>query len=83
MEEKSSAREAVGVFHDEGALQDAVDELLISGFDRSSLSLLASECAVQQKLGHRYDKVTEIEDDLQVPRIAYIVRPEKRFKILK
>jgi len=72
MEGNSSAREAVGVFHDEGALQDAVDELLISGFDRSSLSLLASERAVQQKLGHRYEKVTEIEDDLLVPRIAYI-----------
>jgi hypothetical protein len=36
MEGNSSAREAVGVFHDEGALQDAVDELLIGGFDRSS-----------------------------------------------
>jgi outer membrane lipoprotein SlyB len=72
MEGNSSTREAVGVFHDGGALQDAVDELLIGGFDRSSLSLLASERAVQQKLGHRYEKVTEVEDDLLVPRIAYI-----------
>ena len=31
-------REAVGVFHDEAALQDAVDELLIAGFDRSALT---------------------------------------------
>lgn len=65
-------REAVGVFHDEDALQTAVDELLIAGFDRSSLSLLASEHAVEEKLGHRYDKIAELEDDLSVPRIAYV-----------
>ncbi|MFQ5772887.1 MAG: hypothetical protein ACE5GS_00065 [Kiloniellaceae bacterium] len=65
-------REAVGVFHDEASLQNAVDELLIAGFDRSSLSLLASSHAVEEKLGHRYDKVAELEDDLSVPRTAYV-----------
>lgn len=67
-----TVREAVGVFHDEKSLQGAVDELLVAGFDRSSLTLLASEHAVTEKLGHRYEKVDEIEDDLSVPRVAYV-----------
>ncbi len=72
LDAETAVREAVGVFDDEPSLQNAVDELLVAGFDRSSLSLLASEHAVEDKLGHRYDKVTELEDDTGVPRIAYI-----------
>jgi hypothetical protein len=68
----TAVREAVGVFDDEPSLQNAVDELLVAGFDRSSLSLLASEHVVEDKLGHRYDKVAELEDDTSVPRIAYV-----------
>lgn len=74
---ESTVREAVGVFHDEASLQGAVDELLISGFDRSSLSLLASEQAVQEKLGHRYDKIKEVEDDLTTPRALFIGRDSR------
>lgn len=69
---EQTVREAVGVFHDERSLQGAVDEMLVAGFDRSSMSLLASERAVSEKLGHRYRKIDEIEDDLTVPRIAYV-----------
>ena len=69
---KNRVRECVGVFHDEASLRNAVDELMIAGFDRSSLSLLASTHAVEEKLGHKYDKVTELEDDLDVPRTAYV-----------
>ncbi len=65
-------REAVGVFQDESALQHAVDELLVGGFDRSSLTLLAGAQAVEKKLGHKYDRITELEDDLEAPRITYI-----------
>ena len=46
------SREAVGIFHDEKSLRSAADALMISGFDRSYLSLLASDKAVDQKLGH-------------------------------
>jgi outer membrane lipoprotein SlyB len=42
------------------------------GFDRSELSLLAGEAAVEDKLGHIYRKVSELEDDPKVPRAAYI-----------
>src|SRR3546814_7279051 len=67
----SSLREAVGVFQSEHALQLAADELHISGFDRADLSLLADARTVEQKLGHAYRCMTEIEDDPTVPKRAY------------
>lgn len=33
---------------------------------------MASEQAVEQKLGHKYRKVSELEDDDAVPRVAYV-----------
>lgn len=71
-EEYSKIREAVGVFDDADTMQLAIDDLLSSGFDRSELSLLASEEAVDEKLGHKYKKVAEIEDDTIVPRTRYV-----------
>ena len=67
-----TVREAVGVFHRSEELQAAIDELLQSGFHRAELSLLASEHAVDQKLGHRYRKVSSLEDDPVIPRAAYV-----------
>ncbi len=67
-------REAVGAFHDVAALEAAIDELESSGFDRATLSLLAGEDTIAEKLGHRYDRVETVEDDAEVPRIAYISR---------
>ena len=64
--------EAVGIFHRNEDLQGAIDELLSSGFHRSELSLLASEAAVQEKLGHQYRSVSELADDPAVPRSAYV-----------
>jgi len=60
-QETTTIREAVGVFHEWNALQAAVDELESSGFDRAELSLLAGEQAVQDKLGHVYEKVADLE----------------------
>jgi len=68
----TALREAVGVFHHPGSFQEAIDELLDSGFDRAELSLLASEHAIEAKLGHQYRKVAELEDDARVPRTAYV-----------
>ncbi|MFZ1413678.1 MAG: hypothetical protein WAS73_03720 [Defluviicoccus sp.] len=65
-------REAVGVFHHWQNLQAAVDDLLRHGFDRSELSLLAGEKTVEQKLGHVYKKVAELQDDPAVPRTAFL-----------
>jgi len=68
----TALREAVGVFHDPESFQEAIDDLLDSGFDRAELSLLASEHAIEANLGHRYRKVAELEDDARVPRTAYV-----------
>lgn len=68
----TTVREAVGAFHTWKDLQAAVDALTARGFDRSDLSLLASEKAVGEKLGHVYEKVAELEDDAAVPRTAYV-----------
>jgi len=65
-------REAVGIFSRPEDLQGAIDELLSSGFHRAELSLLAGEHAVEEKLGHRYQKVEALADDPTVPRAAYV-----------
>jgi hypothetical protein len=69
-------REVVGVFHDERALEAAMDDLMECGFDRAEISLLASERAVAEKLGHGYGKVSELEDDHVAARISYAARED-------
>lgn len=65
-------REAVGVLDHVDELESAIDELLEAGFDRSDISLLAGQKAVEEKLGHLYSKVSDLEDDAEVPREAYV-----------
>src|SRR5690242_8516105 len=68
----TKVREAVGVFHDEKSLLSAVDGLLIDGFDRSHLSLLAGQKTVESKLGRQFEKVGELEDNPTVPTTAFV-----------
>jgi hypothetical protein len=60
------------VFHRAEDLQAAIDALLSSGFHRSALSLLATETEVVAKLGHVYRKTSDLTDDPDVPRVAYV-----------
>ncbi len=69
---EKTIREAVAVFHDAESLRNAADELMLHGFDRSDLSLLAPHREVERKLGHMYDKVSDIEDEPRVATQAYI-----------
>ena len=64
-------REVIGVFSAADALEAATAELLASGFERARISLLAGENAIVEKLGHKYEKVEELEDNPEIPRIAY------------
>ena len=66
----AALREAVGVFHDADALRSAADALMLNGFDRADLSVLASETAVRDKL-HKAYTAAELEDDPRVPHVAY------------
>jgi hypothetical protein len=71
-EKANTVREAVGVFSTPETLQEAIDELMSSGFDRADLSMLAAEGTVDEKLGHKYQKIAELEDDPIVPRCCYV-----------
>ena len=64
--------EAVAVFHDAQSFQAAIDELLSEGFDHAELSVLASERAIREKLGHDYRLTTDLEDDPDVPKVDYV-----------
>jgi hypothetical protein len=67
-------REVVAVFDDVEALDTAVYALETQGFDRAAFSVLASEKAVEEKLGHRYRQVKDIEDTADVPRATFFSR---------
>ena len=69
---QQTIREAVGVFHDRDSFQNAVEDLMSAGFDRAELSLLAGEQAIEEKLGHAYRRVQELEDNPKVPRAVYV-----------
>ena len=74
MADKAWVNEAVGVFDDVTALDAAVEALREGGFAKSAISLLASQDAVEKKLGHRYERIEELEDEPEVPRKAYKTR---------
>lgn len=74
--DQTGSREAVAVFKNAESLEGAIDALLTSGFDRADISLLASEETVVSELGHKYRKVSELEDDREVPREAYVARED-------
>lgn len=63
--------EAVAVFHDVAKLDEAVEALKKAGFKNDAISLLASEHAVEKKLGHRYERVEELEDSDTAPRVTF------------
>jgi len=71
-EHPTSVEEVAIIFHDAESLENAIEELESSGFDRAEISLLASEEAVTEKLGHVYTRVEELEDDPDVPRTAFV-----------
>jgi hypothetical protein len=70
----ATIREAVAVFDDTESLESAVYVLETRGFDRAAFSLLASEDVVARKLGQRYQKVRDVEDDPKVPRETFFSR---------
>ena len=69
---KVEIREAVGIFDSEKQLQAAIDDLLSHGFNRAEISVLAPVSAVEEKLGHRFKSVAEIEDDPEAMSKAYV-----------
>ena len=71
-----NSREVVGVFHDVTSLEDAASTLMSNGFDRSGLTLIATEDVVRKELGSRVVRVEQLEDYSGTPRIAYVNRED-------
>jgi hypothetical protein len=71
-EQVTTAPEAVGVFDSADSLQAAIDELQTHGFSRRHLSVLADAKSVEEKLGHIYKRVEEVEDDAKAPRTIFV-----------
>ena len=67
----TAIREVVGVLDDTNTLDEVVYALQTRGFDRAAFSLLGSEAAVVKKLGHRYQRVKDVEDDPKAPRDTF------------
>ena len=70
-------REVAAVFDSAEILERAVFDLQTHGFDRAAFSLLASEHAVEQKLGERYHRVEEMEDEPKAPRETFFSRASR------
>jgi hypothetical protein len=66
------AREAVGVFRDAAVLEEAVDQLETSGFDRSAISVLATGAGARERTERFYRTVSDIEDRADAPQGAFV-----------
>ena len=69
--EGSTCREAVGIFADVKPMEGAIDELLLNGFARREISLLASRKAAEGKLGLKHESAADLADDPAAPRTDY------------
>lgn len=74
-EELREVHEVVAVFDSADTLQSAIDDLMVNGFDRAEISLLADEAAVLEKLGPEHIRASELQDSDAAPRTEY-VEPE-------
>ena len=66
------AREAIGVFQDEPSLGAAVDDVLMSGFDRSDISVLVGRRPVARKFGAAADHAATWAYQPEAPSTAYV-----------
>lgn len=68
----ATVREAVAVFDSRDALQNAIDDLTLAGFQRHELSLLANDETIRERLGDVPGDVGSLAHDPDAPRQAYI-----------
>lgn len=64
--------EAVGVFDEFATLQAAVYDLMLAGFSRYDISVLAGHDALERKVGRHWWTAAEMEDDPDAPRSAFV-----------
>jgi hypothetical protein len=73
--ERACVREVAGIFHSRSKFLAAVDALLLAGFDRADINLIADLISVRERLGNVYIAPEELADIPSVPRRP-IVEPE-------
>ena len=71
-ENADKVREAVGIFDDPETLAAVIDALMIAGFDRADLSILAGVDTVEKKLRRHFSRIEELEDDSNTARGNYV-----------
>ncbi|MGH7054104.1 MAG: hypothetical protein ACREFA_09845 [Stellaceae bacterium] len=65
------ARDAVAAFPDTAHLQNAVDELMVNGFDRALLSVMPPNRDIERRFGPDW-RVADIADDPATPRVGFV-----------
>jgi hypothetical protein len=75
--DRVKVREVAAVFRSRDALEEAVKALLIKGFDRADIDLMASIDAVREKLGEIYANPEALPDLPGIPRQAFVARDDK------
>jgi hypothetical protein len=73
--ERARVREVAAIFHSRAALDDAIDALLLAGFDRSDIDCMAELDQVYGELGSVYVGAEELADIGRVPRQP-VIEPE-------
>lgn len=71
-ERADRVRQVIGIFDGADKLLGAIDDITTSGIDRARLSLLAGEEAVEAKLGDRFERIEDLAEDPDAPRMAFI-----------
>src|SRR6267142_787816 len=74
--DRARVREVTGVFHSHAALEDAVDALLHSGFDRADIDRVAHPEAVRQRVGDIYVAAEELADIGRTARRPFFTRDD-------
>jgi hypothetical protein len=74
--DKARVREVTGIFHARPALDAAVSDLLLAGFDRADIDVVASVDEVYRRLGGAYVAPEELPDVPQAPRQPFIGRED-------
>ena len=74
--ERRVVREVAAVFHREEILEDAIQALLLAGFDRGDIDIMGDIETVRRRLGALYVPPEEIADVPGAPRRAYIARDD-------
>jgi hypothetical protein len=73
--DRRRVREVAGVFHSRKRLNDAIQELLVAGFDRADIDVMAGLDAVGRRHGFAHVAPEELPDIPQVPRRP-VIAPE-------